>query len=70
MQFVTAGGAALSALGFGTYGMVRLDMLSMVPAALKSRFSLRGCPCSARDSALDFRIRGVAASIGWTHGST
>jgi 2,5-diketo-D-gluconate reductase B len=38
MKFVTAGGAALPALGFGTYGMARLDMLRMVPAALKAGF--------------------------------
>jgi hypothetical protein len=25
MQFVTAGGAAIPALGFGTYGMARFD---------------------------------------------
>jgi len=38
MQFVTAGGAALPALGFGTYGMARPDMLRMIPAALKAGF--------------------------------
>lgn len=38
MQFVTAGGATLPALGFGTYGMARPDMLRMIPAALKVGF--------------------------------
>ena len=38
MQFVTAGGATLPALGFGTYGMARPDMLRMIPAALKAGF--------------------------------
>jgi len=38
MQFVTAGGAAIPALGFGTYGMARPDMLRMIPAALKAGF--------------------------------
>ena len=38
MQFVTAGGASLPALGFGTYGMARPDMLRMIPAALKAGF--------------------------------
>jgi 2,5-diketo-D-gluconate reductase B len=38
MQFVTAGGASLPALGFGTYGMGRPDMLRMIPAALKAGF--------------------------------
>jgi diketogulonate reductase-like aldo/keto reductase len=38
MQFVTAGGATLPALGFGTYGMARPDMLRMIPAALKTGF--------------------------------
>jgi 2,5-diketo-D-gluconate reductase B len=39
MQFVTAGGAAtIPALGFGTYGMARRNMLHMIPAALKAGF--------------------------------
>jgi 2,5-diketo-D-gluconate reductase B len=38
MQFVTAGGAALPALGFGTYGTARPDMLRMIPSALKAGF--------------------------------
>lgn len=38
MQFVTAGGATLPALGFGTYGMARPDMLRMIPAALRAGF--------------------------------
>jgi 2,5-diketo-D-gluconate reductase B len=38
MQFVTASGATLPALGFGTYGMARPDMLRMIPAALKAGF--------------------------------
>jgi 2,5-diketo-D-gluconate reductase B len=38
MQFVTAGGATLPALGFGTYGMARPAMLHMIPAALKAGF--------------------------------
>jgi 2,5-diketo-D-gluconate reductase B len=38
MQFVTAGGATLPALGFGTYGMARPDMLRMIPSALKAGF--------------------------------
>jgi diketogulonate reductase-like aldo/keto reductase len=38
MQFVTAGGAVIPALGFGTYGMARRDMLRMIPAALKAGF--------------------------------
>ena len=38
MQFVTAGGATIPALGFGTYGMARPDMLRMIPAALKAGF--------------------------------
>ena len=60
MQFVTAGGAALPILGFGTYGMTRPDMLRMIPAALKAGFRRRGCLCPARDSAFDFMLRGVA----------
>ena len=38
MHFVTAGGAALPALGFGTYGMARPEMLRMIPAALQAGF--------------------------------
>jgi 2,5-diketo-D-gluconate reductase B len=38
MEFVTAGGAAIPALGFGTYGMARPDMLRMIPAALRAGF--------------------------------
>jgi 2,5-diketo-D-gluconate reductase B len=38
MQFVTANGAKIPSLGFGTYGMRRVDMLRMIPAALKAGF--------------------------------
>ena len=38
MQFVTANGANIPALGFGTYGMSRPDMLRMIPAALDAGF--------------------------------
>jgi len=38
VQFVTANGATIPALGFGTYGMPRSDMLHMIPAALKAGF--------------------------------
>lgn len=38
MQFVTANGATIPALGFGTYGMSRPDMLRMIPAALDAGF--------------------------------
>jgi diketogulonate reductase-like aldo/keto reductase len=38
MRFVTAGGASLPALGFGTYGMGRPDMVRMIPAALRAGF--------------------------------
>jgi 2,5-diketo-D-gluconate reductase B len=38
MQFVTANGATIPALGFGTYGMSRPDMLRMMPAALDAGF--------------------------------
>ena len=38
MQFVSANGAAIPALGFGTYGMPRPDMLRMIPAALAAGF--------------------------------
>jgi 2,5-diketo-D-gluconate reductase B len=38
MQDVFANGAKIPALGFGTYGMARPDMLRMIPAALKGGF--------------------------------
>jgi 2,5-diketo-D-gluconate reductase B len=38
VQFITANGATLPALGFGTYGMPRSDMLRMIPAALNAGF--------------------------------
>jgi 2,5-diketo-D-gluconate reductase B len=38
IQFVTKSGVTLPALGLGTYGMARRDMLRMVPAALKAGF--------------------------------
>jgi 2,5-diketo-D-gluconate reductase B len=38
VQFVTANGATIPALGFGTYGMSRSDMLRMIPAALNAGF--------------------------------
>jgi 2,5-diketo-D-gluconate reductase B len=38
VQFVTANGATIPALGFGTYGMPRPDMLRMIPAALNAGF--------------------------------
>jgi hypothetical protein len=38
VQFVTANGATIPALGFGTYGMPRSDMLRMIPAALNAGF--------------------------------
>jgi 2,5-diketo-D-gluconate reductase B len=38
MQFVTANGASIPGLGFGTYGMQRPDMLRMIPAALNAGF--------------------------------
>jgi 2,5-diketo-D-gluconate reductase B len=38
MKFVAANGANIPALGFGTYGMARADMLRMVPEALKVGF--------------------------------
>ena len=38
MQLVTSNGAAIPALGFGTYGMSRPDMLRMIPAALDAGF--------------------------------
>jgi diketogulonate reductase-like aldo/keto reductase len=36
VQFVTTNGAAIPALGFGTYGMPRSHMLRMIPAALNA----------------------------------
>ena len=38
MQFVSANGAMIPALGFGTYGMAREQMLRMMPAALNAGF--------------------------------
>lgn len=38
MQLVTSGGAAIPALGFGTYDMSRADMLRVLPEALKAGF--------------------------------
>jgi 2,5-diketo-D-gluconate reductase B len=38
MQIVSANGAKIPALGFGTYGMARGDMLRMIPKALKAGF--------------------------------
>ena len=38
LQTVNANGAAIPALGFGTYGMSTRDMLRMVPAALRAGF--------------------------------
>jgi 2,5-diketo-D-gluconate reductase B len=38
MLDVLANGARIPAIGFGTYGMVRADMLRMIPAALKGGF--------------------------------
>ena len=38
MNRVFANGAKIPAIGFGTYGMARTDMLRMVPAALKGGF--------------------------------
>ena len=38
MQYVHANGARIPAIGFGTYGMERADMLRMIPAALKGGF--------------------------------
>jgi 2,5-diketo-D-gluconate reductase B len=40
VQFVTANGATIPALGFGTYGMSRSDMLRMIPAALNAGFAI------------------------------
>jgi 2,5-diketo-D-gluconate reductase B len=38
MHAVFANGAKIPAIGFGTYGMERTDMLRMIPAALKGGF--------------------------------
>jgi hypothetical protein len=38
VQFVTTNGATIPALGYGTYGMARSDMLRMIPAALNAGF--------------------------------
>jgi len=38
MRMVTANGAEIPALGFGTYGMAREDMLRTIPAALDAGF--------------------------------
>jgi 2,5-diketo-D-gluconate reductase B len=38
MRDVFANGANIPAIGFGTYGMVRADMLRMIPATLKGGF--------------------------------
>jgi 2,5-diketo-D-gluconate reductase B len=38
MHAVFANGAKIPAIGFGTYGMARGDMLRMIPAALKGGF--------------------------------
>jgi 2,5-diketo-D-gluconate reductase B len=38
MKIVTANGARIPAVGFGTYGMLRDDMLRMIPAALDAGF--------------------------------
>ena len=38
MHEVFANGARIPAIGVGTYGMVRTDMLRMIPAALKGGF--------------------------------
>ena len=38
MHAVIANGAKIPAIGFGTYGMERQDMLRMIPAALKGGF--------------------------------
>ena len=38
MQFVRHNGTTIPALGFGTYGMPRSDMLRMIPAALNAGF--------------------------------
>jgi hypothetical protein len=36
VPFVTANGASIPVLGFGTYGMARLYMLGMIPATLNA----------------------------------
>jgi hypothetical protein len=36
MQIVSANGANISAVGYGTYGMARGDMFRMIPEALKA----------------------------------
>jgi diketogulonate reductase-like aldo/keto reductase len=36
VRFVTANGASIPVLGFGTYGMARLYMLGMIPATLNA----------------------------------
>jgi 2,5-diketo-D-gluconate reductase B len=38
VQLVTTNDATIPALGFGTYGMARSDMLRMIPAALNAGF--------------------------------
>ena len=38
MHAAFANGAKIPAIGFGTYGMDRRDMLRMIPAALKGGF--------------------------------
>ncbi|BCP53846.1 oxidoreductase [Kaistia sp. 32K] len=38
MKIVTANGAHIPAIGFGTYGMARDEMLRMIPAALDAGF--------------------------------
>jgi 2,5-diketo-D-gluconate reductase B len=38
MHTVAANGAKIPAIGFGTYGMDRRDMLRMIPAAFKRGF--------------------------------
>jgi diketogulonate reductase-like aldo/keto reductase len=38
MHTVVANGAEIPAIGFGTYGMARSDMLRIIPAALKRGF--------------------------------
>ena len=38
MHDVVANGARIPAIGFGTYGMARAEMLRMIPAALKGGF--------------------------------
>jgi 2,5-diketo-D-gluconate reductase B len=38
VQFVTANGATMPALGFGNYGVPRSDMPRLIPAALNAGF--------------------------------